>query len=155
MPNIDGPLAEQARAVTGDALQDSLVDLIALSLTAKQAHWNLVGKRFRSIHLQLDELVDTARKYTDLVAERATAIGVSPDGAAATVATDSAVADLEAGWLKDDNVVSHFVQVYQALISRMRERIIATGDTDQVTQDLFLSLTAELEKQCWMLQAEQ
>ena len=49
---------------------------------AKQAHWNLVGRQFHDVHLHLDELVDTARKYSDEVAERAAAIGVSPDGRA-------------------------------------------------------------------------
>ena len=52
---------------------------------AKQAHWNLVGRQFHDVHLHLDELVDTARKYSDQVAERAAAIGVSPDGRAATI----------------------------------------------------------------------
>ncbi|MQA04714.1 MAG: DNA starvation/stationary phase protection protein [Streptosporangiales bacterium] len=154
MTTINGPLEEKATAVTGDALQDTLVDLIDLSLTAKQAHWNLVGKRFRSIHLQLDELVSAARGYTDQVAERAAALGVNPDGTAGTVAANSQVPQFDAGWLSDDGVVAHLVAVYQGVIARMRERIATTGDTDVVTQDLFISLTAELEKECWMLQAE-
>ncbi|HET7740426.1 MAG TPA: ferritin-like domain-containing protein, partial [Mycobacterium sp.] len=42
-------------------LQKVLVDLIELHLQGKQAHWNLVGTNFRDLHLQLDEIVDTAR----------------------------------------------------------------------------------------------
>ena len=57
------------------------------SLVAKQVHWNVVGPRFRSVHLQLDEVVDTARQHADTVAERASAIGVSPDGRAGPSAT--------------------------------------------------------------------
>ena len=38
-----------------------LVDFIALSLTAKQAHWNIVGTNFRDLHLNLDEVTDIAR----------------------------------------------------------------------------------------------
>ncbi len=41
-------------------LQKVLVDLIELHLQGKQAHWNLVGTNFRDLHLQLDEIVDTA-----------------------------------------------------------------------------------------------
>ena len=51
-------------------LQDVLVDLIELHLQGKQAHWNLVGTNFRDLHLQLDEIVDTAREATDTIAER-------------------------------------------------------------------------------------
>ena len=82
---IPSPLEDQARDITGAALQATLVDLVDLSLVAKQAHWNLVGRQFHDVHLHLDELVEAARKYSDEVAERAAAIGVSPDGRAATV----------------------------------------------------------------------
>lgn len=83
---ITSTLTEEQQSVAGKALQDTLVDLIDLSLIAKQAHWNVVGKQFRSVHLDLDELVTVAREFTDSAAERATAIGVSPDGRAETVA---------------------------------------------------------------------
>lgn len=155
MTTIKGPLDEHATKVTGEALQDTLVDVLDLSLVAKQAHWNLVGKRFRSIHLQLDEVVNTARQYADLVAERCAAIGVNPDGRVATVAKDTALPKLADGWLRDDDVIPYFVDAYAGIIARMRQRVAETDRTDQVTQDLLLSLTAELEKQAWMLQAEQ
>jgi starvation-inducible DNA-binding protein len=80
MTVVKSPLPEGARQVTFDALQSTLVDLLGLSLIGKQAHWNIVGPRFRSIHLQLDEVVGTARSYADTVAERAAALGLPPDG---------------------------------------------------------------------------
>ena len=55
-------------------LQKVLVDLIELHLQGKQAHWNLVGTNFRDLHLQLDEIVDTAREASDTIAERLRAI---------------------------------------------------------------------------------
>ena len=75
----------------GDALQGALVDLVDLALVAKQVHWNVVGPRFRSVHLQLDEVVTSARTHSDVVAERASALGVTPDGRAATVASARAI----------------------------------------------------------------
>ena len=41
--------------------QRVLVDLIALELVGKQAHWNIVGPNFRDLHLNLDEVVGIAR----------------------------------------------------------------------------------------------
>ncbi|MEV6522617.1 Dps family protein [Longispora sp. NPDC051575] len=154
MPKISSALSDDARAVTGEALQGALVDLIDLSLVAKQAHWNVVGRSFRSVHLQLDEVVTTARLFSDQVAERASAIGVNPDGRAATVAQTSGVPDIALDWLADTDVVAGFVKTYLAVVERMRQRIAATGDADPVTQDLFIGITAELEKQGWMFQAE-
>lgn len=41
-----------------------------------------------------------------------------------------------------------------AAIARLRERITATDEADPVTQDLLIAITAELEKQRWMFEAE-
>ncbi|CAM5571718.1 Starvation-induced DNA protecting protein OS=Streptomyces glaucescens OX=1907 GN=SGLAU_28530 PE=3 SV=1 [Streptomyces glaucescens] len=80
MTVVKSTLPDDDRRVACDALQDTLVDLLGLSLIGKQAHWNIVGPRFRSIHLQLDEVVATARAHSDTVAERCAALGESPDG---------------------------------------------------------------------------
>src|SRR3954453_16853101 len=102
---IPSPLEDKARDITGAALQATLVDLVDLSLVAKQAHWNLVGRQFHDVHLHLDELVDTARKYSDQVAERTVASGVQADGRAARLAEKSRVPDSPEGWVKDRDVL--------------------------------------------------
>ena len=154
MTRIESTLEPQARETAARALQQTLVDLIDLSLTAKQAHWTVTGRRFRAIHLQLDEVVAMAREHTDIIAERSSAIGVPPDGRAATVAAASAVAQVEPGWESDDKVVAHFVDVYAKVIAGVRERIDALAEPDPVSQDLLIGLAADLEKQYWMFQAE-
>ncbi|MFD8565506.1 Dps family protein [Streptomyces sp. NPDC059639] len=154
MPVIKSALSEENRRVAGDALQGALADLLDLSLVAKQAHWNVYGPRFRSVHLQLDDVVTAARDYADTVAERAAAIGVSPDGRAATVARTSNLPAFPAGWISDEQAVAVLVEAYGTLIDEMRSRIEATEKADAVTQDLLIGLTAELEKEHWMFQAE-
>lgn len=154
MTAVTSTLPEPALRVTGEALQDTLVDLLGLSLIGKQAHWNIVGPRFRSIHLQLDEVVDTARSYADTVAERAAALGITPDGRPETVATRFALQSPKDGWLRDTEVVRLLVEALETAIGRLRTRIETTEHSDRVTQDLLISLTAELEKQHWMFQAE-
>ena len=154
MAVVKTALSDEARKVAADALQGALVDLVDLSLLAKQVHWNIVGPRFRPVHLQLDEVVSTARSYADTVAERASAIGMPPDGRAETVAKTSAIDTVKEGWISDEDVVATMVAALTTVIGRMRERIKATEQPDLVTQDIFLGLTAELEKHCWMFQAE-
>jgi starvation-inducible DNA-binding protein len=107
---IRSPLDEQVRTATGDLLQDALVDLVDLSLTGKQAHWTVTGSRFRTLHLQLDEVVTAARGFADVIAERAAAIGVAPDARAATVAKDTGLPQSVDGWQRDDAVVTHFIE---------------------------------------------
>lgn len=151
---MKSPLNDADKKVTGAALNTALVDLIDLGLVAKQAHWNLVGKAFRSIHLQLDEVVDQTRLFADDIAERAVTIGVAPDGRAATVARESAVAEHPAGWIQDTDVVAYFVEALGVVIGRMREGIAATEKADVVSQDMLIGVTAALEKHHWMFQAE-
>ncbi|GGW98403.1 Dps family protein [Streptomyces chartreusis] len=154
MTGVNSTLPEPARRVAGDALQGTLVDLLGLSLIGKQAHWNIVGPRFRSIHLQLDEVVSTARSYADTVAERASALGVPPDGRPETIAAAYTLPGPKEGWIRDTEVVQLVVDTLGAAIERLRERITATAEPDPVTQDLLIGITGELEKQRWMFDAE-
>ncbi|TYB43449.1 Dps family protein [Actinomadura chibensis] len=154
MAAVKSPLSDEALKVTGDALQGSLIDLIDLSLLAKQAHWNLTGRNFKVVHEHLDEIVALARGGQDDVAERAIAIGVNPDGRSRTVADRTTLAQLEAGYLADDKVVAAITDILAQIIGRFRERIEATDEADPVTQDLLISLAAQLEKQHWMFQAQ-
>ncbi|MEU0410608.1 DNA starvation/stationary phase protection protein [Streptomyces griseorubiginosus] len=154
MTVMKSTLPEDARKVTGDALQSTLVDLVGLSLIGKQAHWNLVGPRFRSIHLQLDEVVTAARDFSDTVAERAAALGLPPDGRPETIASAFTLPGPKDGWVRDTEVVGVMVESLEAAITRLRERIEATEKADPVTQDLLIAITAELEKQRWMFDAE-
>lgn len=71
------------------------------SLIGKQAHWNVEGRHFRSVHLFLDELVESWLGFADQVAERAVALGASPDGQAETVVGSSKMDALPAGALSD------------------------------------------------------
>lgn len=154
MSVVKSPLSESDLKLVGDALQGALIDLIDLSLVAKQVHWNVVGPRFRSVHLQLDEVVTTARQHSDTVAERASAVGVNPDGRSATLARTTAIDTVPDGWIKDVDAVQALVDALGVVIGRMRSRIEATAEPDPVTQDILITLTRDLEKHAWMFQAE-
>ncbi|MEV5735115.1 DNA starvation/stationary phase protection protein [Streptomyces sp. NPDC052292] len=151
---VKSPLPDEALKTVAEALQGALMDLVDLSLVAKQIHWNIVGPRFRSIHLQLDEVVASARTHSDTVAERASALGVPPDGRAPTVAAGSGIGATPAGWIKDVDAVRAMVDALGAVITRMRERVAATGEPDPVSQDILIGISADLEKHHWMFQAE-
>lgn len=151
---ITSTLDSEQQRIAGDTLRATVVDLIDLSLVAKQAHWNVIGPNFRSVHLALDELVTAARDFTDAAAERATAVGVSPDGRAATVARDTGAPGIGDGWLEDRAVIDVIVANLAAVVDRLRGRIDATEKADPVTQDLFIAIAARLEQLHWMWQAQ-
>ncbi|WP_326638158.1 DNA starvation/stationary phase protection protein [Streptosporangium sp. NBC_01755] len=154
MSSITSPLKPEDKKVVGQALQGALVDLLDLSLLTKQAHWNVIGHNFRTLHLQLDKIVSSARKHSDTVAERAVAMGCNPDGRSSTIASHTEVPQLEAGYINDGKVVAAMTDILGSIIRRMRERIVATEKPDLVTQDLLIEITQDLEKHHWMIEAQ-
>jgi starvation-inducible DNA-binding protein len=146
-------MAKPKKTVVKD-LQSTLVELVDLSLLGKQAHWNVVGSHFRSIHLQLDEIVDIARLSSDRVAERLATIGASPDGRAETVATGSELAPFPEGFVAGTDTVKLVTAAMETIADRMRERIGRIGEDDPVSQDILIGVSDEVEKAAWMLRAQ-
>lgn len=153
MATITSPLSGDAKSTVAQALQGALVDLIDLSLVAKQMHWNVVGSQFRSVHLQLDEVTALARKHADTVAERLAALGANADGRAATISRSTRLPQPENGWMEDGKVVASMTDILDGISKRMRERVDATEEPDQATQDILIDVTQDIEKQRWMFQA--
>lgn len=148
-------LAENKAKPAADHLQKNLIALIDLSLTLKQAHWNVVGKNFRAVHLQLDEILMTTREATDSVAERIVMIGISPDGRSGTVAQKTPLVPYTTGFVSVDDTVQAVADALQTTISELRESIGALDDLDLVSQDLLIGISSELEKHFWMVQAQE
>src|SRR6478735_1836211 len=103
-----------------DALQEVLVDLIELHLQGKQAHWNVVGKNFRDLHLQLDEIIDDAREFSDVVAERMRALHGLPDGRSDTVAATTTLPEYPHGEVLTTDTVDLITQRLEATVGTMR-----------------------------------
>jgi len=144
-------LGTHARDAIGRELQATLVELVDLSLVGKQLHWTIVGPFFRSLHLQLDELVDSWRELSDTVAERAVAIGFMPDGQAGAVAAAGGHHELERAPIEDHAVVRELTHHLSEVCERIRERMGRLGELDAASQDVVIEVLRELEKQLWML----
>ena len=142
------------RKGVGEELQATLHELIDLSLIGKQLHWAVVGPLFRSLHLQLDELVDTWRELSDTVAERAVALGFVPDGQAKAVAAGSQLAAVAPTALDDHLVVRELTHRVAEVSEQVRDRMNRLGDADLASQDVLIEVVRTLEKQQWMLRAQ-
>src|SRR5690625_413345 len=146
-------MAQKAAEEVTAGLQAALVDLIDISLLGKQAHWNIYGPHFRSVHLHLDEVIDEVRTASDDVAERLVAIGGEPDGRAATVARSSEVGELPGGRLPVDKVVRQFEERLQAAADRIKATLPRIEEADPLSHDLLVGVATDLEKQAWMFRA--
>lgn len=144
----------KASPEVGSHLQQLLVDLIDLSLQGKQAHWNIVGPNFRDLHLQLDEVVDAARGFTDQIAERMRAIYVVPDGRAATVAENTSLAQFPSGEVNTSEAVTLITTSLYAVASTGRKIHDDVDEEDPTSADLIHAVLERLEQLAWMIDAE-
>jgi starvation-inducible DNA-binding protein len=146
-------LEHHGREEAGRELQATLVELVDLSLIGKQLHWNIFGRPFKPLHEHLDELVDSWRELSDTVAERAVALGVAPDGRAATVSAGSGLAAVDSDALDTDTALRELVPRLADVAQRTRARMDRLGEIDLASQDVLIEVVRELEKQLWMLRA--
>ncbi|MCC3268880.1 DNA starvation/stationary phase protection protein [Arthrobacter gengyunqii] len=135
-------------------LQAVLVDLIELHLQGKQAHWNVVGKNFRDLHLQLDEIIEDARLFADELAERMRALGAVPDGRSIAVAEGTSLAPFPAGLVDTKDTVTLTVAMLNATVGTMREVHDQVDEEDPTTADILHGFIGKLEQYAWMVDAE-
>jgi starvation-inducible DNA-binding protein len=150
---LDAQLA-QHRSAPGRELQATLLELVNLALSGTQCHWSVVGPSFRSLHLQLDDFVDAWRELADTVAERAVAIGFSPDAQVETLAAASDWDRFDVGPIEDQVVVRTLARRLTEVAENVRARVKRMADDDAVSQDVLIGVVRTLEEHLWMTRAQ-
>ena len=148
-------LDKDAQQRVGDVLQGVVVDLIDLALQGKQAHWTVKGPNFRSLHKQLDDMVEVARDATDDLAERLSALGVAPDGCVQTVAHTTRLEAMPVGF-HDWRAITDWISDRLAVCSHhLQEAMCELDPIDDVSTNMLQDVAQLIEKQLWMMQAHQ
>ncbi len=132
-------------------LNPVVVDLTALSVDGKQAHWHVRGPNFQAVHLLLDEIVDNARVYTDLAAERIVALGLPVDARTQTVGSTTTTPVMTAGFQQSNDSITEVISAIDATLVTVRTAIDELADLDPVSQDVVIEIARGLEKDRWFL----
>jgi starvation-inducible DNA-binding protein len=147
----DLPAGTRSQMVT--LLNQQLADMFDLHSQVKQAHWNVKGLHFYQLHLLFDTLAGELEGHIDVIAERATALGGKAKGTARMAVENSRlpeypdVADGKAH-------VTALVERYAAVCKSTREAITIAGEAeDDDTVDLFTTMSRDLDKNLWFLEA--
>lgn len=135
-------------------LQSVLVDLIELHIQGKQAHWSIVGRNFRDLHLQLDEIVVAVRGFSDELAERMRALESLPDGRSHTVTAGTNLPQFPVGEVDTSEAVDLITQRLDAAVDNMRSVHDEVDEEDPTSADLLHTFIETLEQFAWMVSAE-
>ncbi|WP_288404317.1 Dps family protein [uncultured Deinococcus sp.] len=135
------------------ALQNTLTELQALQLQTKQAHWNVSGTLWYTLHELLQDHYEGISKYADDVAERQLAVGASSDGRAITIVAASRLPEIPGGFLDDAQVISFLTYQYETVGQRIYQRIGDVEKVDPTTANLLQEVEHAIEKYQWQMRA--
>jgi starvation-inducible DNA-binding protein len=149
-PLFDGQTTRDLVAL----LNQSLAETLDLAYQTKQAHWNVKGRNFYSLHLLFDQLHGQLLSYVNDLAERAVTLGGQAHGTirAATSATRLNEYPLEAraSHIHLDALVDRYGEYTSRIRKAVRE---ADRLNDKDTADLYISVSRAMDKALWMLTA--
>jgi starvation-inducible DNA-binding protein len=149
---IPGMKKASADKVIG-LLQDRLDSLSDLALTLKHVHWNVIGPNFIAVHTMLDPQVDAVRVMADETAERIAALGGAPSGTPGALVKRRDWDDYSIGRADTIEHLGALDVVYAGIIEANRAAIEATEELDQVTQDMLIGHSGQLEQFHWFVRA--
>ena len=142
-----------ADVVSGVAqfLAPVVVDLTALGVDGKQAHWHVRGANFQAVHELLDVIVDHARDWADTAAERVVALGLPIDARIQTVGGKTTTPVMTAGFQQSDAVIAEVIAAIDATLVTVRTAVTELAELDAVSQDVAIEIARGLEKDRWFL----
>jgi starvation-inducible DNA-binding protein len=148
----DLPAAGRAEAVR--LLNARLADCIDLQTMCKQAHWNVKGLQFVSLHKLFDEISEAVAEYVDLLAERVVQLGGVAEGTARVVAQRTTLLDypLTLATAREhiaalSDVLAQFGRTARIGIEEMNEL------EDAVSADILTEVCRGLDKWLWFVEA--
>ena len=144
----------KASDTLNDNMQKVLVDLIELHIQGKQAHWSVVGKNFRDLHLQLYEIIDATREFSDEVAERMRALHGMPDGRSEIVTNTTSLPKYPGDEVDTAEVVDLITERLEATVKTMRDVHDEIDEEDPTSADVLHGIIEKLEQFAWMVSAE-
>ena len=132
-------------------LSPVVIDLQALAVDGKQAHWHVRGSNFQGVHELLDLVVAHAQDYADTAAERVVALGLPIDARIATVAAKTTNPPLSEGFQQSDQTIAQVIAQIDATLKSVRTAIDELGELDAASQDVVIEIARGLEKDRWFL----
>ncbi len=131
-----------------------LAIVIDLRSQCHQAHWNVRGRKFHTLHRLFEELLGLLEAHIDETAERVTALGGDARGTVRMAAAVSPLPEYPERLANDIEHVAALMERFSeaaALARKAVDEAAALGDAG--TADLLTGLSRDLDKGLWFLEA--
>ena len=143
---------EEIRKISVKTLNRYLVNFSILSLITKQAHWNLQGFNFISIHEMLDEFYESLQKYVDIFAERLVQLNCTAISTPEYLVQNT---NFEEYPSHISNSIDHLRELHirYASVANSLRQDIEQENADMATIDYYTQALEELDKFVWFIEA--
>jgi starvation-inducible DNA-binding protein len=149
-------LPEHVRIEVAGLLQLRLADAIDLMMQAKQAHWNVKGLHFYSLHGVFDQVYTDAASTVDLLAERIVQIGGSAQGTVRAVAVASGLPEYPLNIASGHEHVAQLAHAIAFFAETIRKAIaLTTRLEDMGTADLLTQVSRRADMNLWFVEAHE
>ena len=148
-------ITEANRLAVATALSKLLADEFVLYTKTRNAHWNIEGPDFHSMHLFFEAQYEALDDIMDSVAERIRTIGhYAPATLKSFLQLTHLTEKIES---KNDSAgfIKELLEDHESIIVYLRENINPFANTynDAGTSDFITGLMEQHEKMAWMLRS--
>lgn len=147
-------LCEDIRVQIAELLNQTLATTIDLKTQVKQAHWNVKGMNFYQLHTLFDEMATQLEEYSDVIAERITALGSTALGTAHIAAHYSELPKYPLYAVTGPEhlqALSERMATYAKLVRTNIDQAADLEDAD--TADLYTEISRTADKYLWFLES--
>ena len=150
---MDIGISQEDRARIVEGLSRVLADTYTLYLKTHNFHWNVVGPKFRTLHLMFEEQYNEMWIALDALAERIRALDAPAPGTYAEFARLTAIAET-VGVPDADTMTRVLLDGHETVCRTIRGQLAALdAANDQPSLDLLTQRLDVHEKTAWMLRS--
>jgi starvation-inducible DNA-binding protein len=154
MTRTRNTLSENVRSKSAAILNRHLAAAIDLHAQVKQAHWNVRGGQFIGLHELFDGISAEVEDWSDLLAERAGALGSAAEGTIQIASERSHLSPYPLVLASGKAHIDALVEALAAFAGEARstiDEVAAHGDP--VTSDVLTEIARAADQALWKLEA--
>jgi starvation-inducible DNA-binding protein len=155
MEHINNGLSRERSRGVIETLNRLLADEHVLYVKSRNYHWNVVGPRFHSLHLFLEEQYKQLEEIIDEVAETARQFGGVALGTMKEFLHSTRLQEHPGRGLDEDAMLRNLLNDHETIIRCLREDIERADDEYKAVEaaDFLTSVLEKHNKMAWMLRS--